>query len=398
MPARITRMMALMMRVTAVKNKKRTPLELYIHIPFCVQKCQYCDFLSGPSDQETKNRYIEALLNEIQAVQGVEAYEIVSVFIGGGTPSVLEAEAIASIIEAIREKFYFASEVEITIEANPGTVDLEKLQIYHKSGINRLSLGLQSTDPSELKMLGRIHTYEEFLQSYQWARAAGFHNINIDVMFAIPGQTGEAWREHLYQVAELKPEHISAYSLIIEEGTPFAERELDLPDEDTEYQMYEDTAAVLEEYGYHQYEISNYAKKGYTCRHNIGYWRRTEYLGLGLGAASLYEGRRFSNTRDMQEYLKFSGNTERIRKDIVELSRNDQIEEFMYLGLRMTEGVSEIDFEQNFGQKLENIYGSVLKKYKETGFLEKIGTNWRFTRKGIHVSNHILAEFLLDEE
>ena len=275
---------------------------------------------------------------------------------------------------------------------------MEKLQIYHKSGINRLSLGLQSTDPSELKMLGRIHTYEEFLQSYQWARAAGFHNINIDVMFAIPGQKGEAWREHLYQVAELKPEHISAYSLIIEEGTPFAERELDLPDEDTEYQMYEDTAAVLEEYGYHQYEISNYAKKGYTCRHNIGYWRRTEYLGLGLGAASLYEGRRFSNTRDMQEYLKFSGNTERIRKDIVELSRNDQIEEFMYLGLRMTEGVSEIDFEQNFGQKLENIYGSVLKKYKETGFLEKIGTNWRFTRKGIHVSNHILAEFLLDEE
>lgn len=398
MPARITRMMALMMRVTAVKNKKRTPLELYIHIPFCVQKCQYCDFLSGPSDQETKNRYIEALLNEIQAVQGVEAYEIVSVFIGGGTPSVLEAEAIASIIEAIREKFYFASEVEITIEANPGTVDLEKLQIYHKSGINRLSLGLQSTDPSELKMLGRIHTYEEFLQSYQWAREAGFHNINIDMMFAIPGQTGEAWREHLYQVAELKPEHISAYSLIIEEGTPFAERELDLPDEDTEYQMYEDTAAVLEEYGYHQYEISNYAKKGYTCRHNIGYWRRTEYLGLGLGAASLYEGRRFSNTRDMQEYLKFSGNTERIRKDIVELSRNDQIEEFMYLGLRMTEGVSEIDFEQNFGQKLEDIYGSVLKKYKETGFLEKIGTNWRFTRKGIHVSNHILAEFLLDEE
>ena len=381
-----------------MKNKKRTPLELYIHIPFCVQKCQYCDFLSGPSDQETKNRYIEALLNEILAVQGVEAYEIVSVFIGGGTPSVLEAEAIASIIEAIQEKFYFAPEVEITIEANPGTVDLEKLQIYHKSGINRLSLGLQSTDPSELKMLGRIHTYEEFLQSYQWAREAGFHNINIDMMFAIPGQTGEAWREHLYQVAELKPEHISAYSLIIEEGTPFAERELDLPDEDTEYQMYEDTAAVLEEYGYHQYEISNYAKKGYTCRHNIGYWRRTEYLGLGLGAASLYEGRRFSNTRDMQEYLKFSGNTERIRKDIVELSRNDQIEEFMYLGLRMTEGVSEIDFEQNFGQKLEDIYGSVLKKYKETGFLEKIGTNWRFTRKGIHVSNHILAEFLLDEE
>lgn len=385
-----------MMRAATVKNKSRTPLELYIHIPFCVQKCQYCDFLSGPSDQETRGRYIEALLTEIRAVQGIEAYEIVSVFIGGGTPSVLEAEAIASIIETIQKKFYFSPDAEITIEANPGTVDLAKLKTYRRAGINRLSLGLQSTDPEELKMLGRIHTYKEFLQSYQWAREAGFHNINIDMMFAIPGQTGEAWRSHLRQVAELKPEHISAYSLIIEEGTPFAERELDLPDEDTEYQMYEDTAAVLEEYGYHQYEISNYAKEGYACRHNIGYWRRTEYLGLGLGASSLYEGRRFSNTRDMQEYLGFSGDSERIRKDITELSLNDQIEEFMYLGFRMTEGISEIDFEQKFGQKLENIYGSVLKKYKETGFLEKVGTNWRFTRKGIHVSNHILAEFLLD--
>ena len=352
-----------------MKNKNRTPLELYIHIPFCVQKCQYCDFLSGPSDQETRDRYIKALRAEIQAVQGVEAYEIVSVFIGGGTPSVLKAEAIASIMETIQ-----------------------------KTGINRLSLGLQSTDSKELRMLGRIHTYEEFLQSYQWAREAGFQNINIDLMFAIPGQTGEAWRAHLRQVAELKPEHISAYSLIIEEGTPFAECELDLPDEDTEYQMYEDTAGILAEYGYRQYEISNYAKDGYACRHNIGYWKRTEYLGLGLGASSLYGENRFSNTRDMQEYLGFSGNTERIRKDVLKLSFKDQIEEFMYLGLRMTEGISEIDFEQNFGQKLENIYGSVLQKYKETGFLEKTGANWRFTRKGIHVSNHILAEFLLDEE
>lgn len=381
-----------------MKNKNRIPLELYIHIPFCVQKCQYCDFLSGPSDQETRDRYIKALRAEIQAVQGVEAYEIVSVFIGGGTPSVLKAEAIASIMETIQKKFCFSPDAEITIESNPGTVDLAKLNAYRETGINRLSLGLQSTDSKELRMLGRIHTYEEFLQSYQWAREAGFQNINIDLMFAIPGQTGEAWRAHLRQVAELKPEHISAYSLIIEEGTPFAECELDLPDEDTEYQMYEDTAGILAEYGYQQYEISNYAKDGYACRHNIGYWKRTEYLGLGLGASSLYGENRFSNTRDMQEYLGFSGNTERIRKDVLKLSLKDQIEEFMYLGLRMTEGISEIDFEQNFGQKLENIYGSVLQKYKETGFLEKTGASWRFTRKGIHVSNHILAEFLLDEE
>ena len=218
------------------------------------------------------------------------------------------------------------------------------------------------------------------------------------MMFAIPGQTGEAWREHLHQVAELKPEHISAYSLIIEEGTPFAERKLNLPDEDTEYQMYEDTAAVLAEYGYRQYEISNYAREGYSCRHNIGYWKRTEYLGLGLGASSLFRGERFSNTRDMQEYLAFSKDTACIRKENTKLSRNDQIEEFMYLGLRMTEGISEKDFEENFHENLEHVYGTVLQKYKETGFLEKVGRNWRFTRKGIHVSNHILAEFLLDED
>ena len=398
MTVQTVRMMVRMMRIQTVKNKKCIPLELYIHIPFCVQKCQYCDFLSGPSDQETRKRYIEALLAEIQAVQGVEAYEIVSVFIGGGTPSVLEAGAIASIIEAIREKFAFSADTEITIEANPGTVDLEKLKDYRRAGINRLSLGLQSTEPAELRMLGRIHSYEEFLQSYRQAREAGFANINIDMMFAIPGQTGEAWREHLHQVAELKPEHISAYSLIIEEGTPFAERKLNLPDEDTEYQMYEDTAAVLAEYGYRQYEISNYAREGYSCRHNIGYWKRTEYLGLGLGASSLFRGERFSNTRDMQEYLAFSKDTACIRKENTKLSRNDQIEEFMYLGLRMTEGISEKDFEENFHENLEHVYGTVLQKYKETGFLEKVGRNWRFTRKGIHVSNHILAEFLLDED
>ena len=218
---------------------------------------------------------------------------------------------------------------------------MRNFNAYRETGINRLSLGLQSTDSKELRMLGRIHTYEEFLQSYQWAREAGFQNINIDLMFAIPGQTGEAWRAHLRQVAELKPEHISAYSLIIEEGTPFAECELDLPDEDTEYQMYEDTAEILERYGYRQYEISNYAKQGYMCRHNAGYWQRLEYLGFGLGASSLYGGMRFSNTHQMQEYLKESRNPDQIRKDVTVLSRNEQIEEFMFLGLRMTEGISE---------------------------------------------------------
>lgn len=380
-----------------MKNNRRIPLELYVHIPFCVRKCQYCDFLSGPSDEETKDRYIEALLKEIRAAEHTEDYEIVSVFIGGGTPSALKAEAIASIMSTLQEQFFFCEDAEVTIEANPGTVDLEKLTIYRNVGINRLSLGLQSTDAEELKLLGRIHSYEEFLKSYEWAREAGFSNINIDLMFAIPGQTGEAWRQHLYQVAELNPEHISAYSLIIEEGTPFAEQNLDLPDEDTEYQMYEDTAEILERYGYRQYEISNYAKQGYMCRHNAGYWQRREYLGFGLGASSLYGGMRFSNTRRMQEYLKESRNPDQIRKDVTVLLRNERIEEFMFLGLRMTEGISEKKFEENFDVRLMDVYGDILQKYEETGFMEHIETKWRLTRKGIHVSNHILADFLLDE-
>ena len=380
-----------------MKNNRRIPLELYVHIPFCVRKCQYCDFLSGPSDEETKDRYIEALLKEIRAAEHTEDYEIVSVFIGGGTPSALKAEAIASIMRTLQEQFFFCEDAEVTIEANPGTVDPEKLTIYRNVGINRLSLGLQSTDAEELKLLGRIHSYEEFLKSYEWAREAGFSNINIDLMFAIPGQTGEAWRQHLYQVAELNPEHISAYSLIIEEGTPFAEQNLDLPDEDTEYQMYEDTAEILERYGYRQYEISNYAKQGYMCRHNAGYWQRREYLGFGLGASSLYGGMRFSNTHQMQEYLKESRNPDQIRQDVTVLSRNERIEEFMFLGLRMTEGISEKKFEENFNVRLMDIYGDILQKYEETGFMEHIETKWRLTRKGIHVSNHILADFLLDE-
>ena len=374
-------------------------LELYLHIPFCIRKCEYCDFLSGPADERNRRTYLDALLRELAAVgPQAEDYEVTSVYIGGGTPSLLPGEWMEKLMAGVREGYCLAKDAEISMEANPGTLTKENLAGYRRAGINRLSLGCQSTDDAELKLLGRIHTWAQFQESFRMAREAGFTNLNVDLMSGLPGQHLASWEESLETIARMEPEHISAYSLIIEEGTPFAECELDLPDEDTEYQMYEDTAGILAEYGYQQYEISNYAKDGYACRHNIGYWKRTEYLGLGLGASSLYGENRFSNTRDMQEYLGFSGNTERIRKDVLKLSLKDQIEEFMYLGLRMTEGISEIDFEQNFGQKLENIYGSVLQKYKETGFLEKTGTNWRFTRKGIHVSNHILAELLLDEE
>lgn len=369
-------------------------IELYVHIPFCVKKCDYCDFLSGPADREHQKSYVKALLKEIRGVSLPEGYVVASLFLGGGTPSSIDACLIEEILSSLKKKFLISPDAEVTIEANPGTLTKEKLAVYRRAGINRLSLGLQSADDGELRMLGRIHTYEEFLESFRLAREAGFSNINVDLMSAIPGQTYEGWIRNLRTVAELEPEHISAYSLIVEEGTPFAERELNLPDEDTEYRMYEDTAGVLAEYGYSQYEISNYAKKGFSCRHNIGYWNRTEYLGLGLGAASLCGNVRFFNTADMREYLQNSGDPSQIRREIQHLTEREQMEEFMFLGLRMTEGIREADFADQFGCSLEEIYGKVLEKYEKTGFLEHKYGFWRFTRKGIHVSNVILAEFI----
>ena len=373
-------------------------LELYLHIPFCVRKCAYCDFLSFPAEKEIQKQYVNCLIEEIRQFDLAEDYVVSTIFFGGGTPSVLEGSEIMRIMQAIRERFPdIREDAEITIECNPGTLTEEKLQIYQKAGINRLSLGLQSADQEELKLLGRIHTYNQFKENFYLARRIGFANINVDLMSALPGQSVESYRCTLKKVCELGPEHISAYSLIIEEGTPFAQKKLILPTEDEEYQMYEDTAEILRKYGFHQYEISNYARDGFECRHNKGYWQRTEYLGAGLGAASLFRGKRFSNTRDMQTYLADSTEPDKIREDVTALSRNNEIEEFMFLGLRMTEGISERQFERNFGCRIEDIYGSVLAKYKEMDLLEHTGEFWRFTRKGIHVSNPVLADFLLDE-
>jgi len=378
-----------------MKNKAKKPMELYVHIPFCVKKCDYCDFLSGPAGKERQREYFQSLGREIAAVPEFPDREITTVFIGGGTPSVPDPALMGAILDQIRNKFFMAPDAEITIEANPGTLYKEKLQEYRKHGVNRLSLGLQSPQNRELKILGRIHTWEEFLESFFMAREAGFSNINIDLMSAIPEQTYEDWEKNLRTVAELSPEHISAYSLIVEEGTPFWERELDLPDEDTEYRMYEDVAAVLKEYDYHQYEISNYAKAGCECRHNEGYWQRKDYLGLGLGAASLLGMERFSNTADMQEYLKNSSAPEKIRKNRELLTREDEMAEFMFLGLRMTQGVSKKEFQEYFGTAIENIYGEVLKKYKKQGLLLEESGRIFLSREGIHVSNAVMAEFLL---
>ena len=379
-----------------MKNRKEnSPMEIYIHIPFCIRKCDYCDFLSGPSGPEEQADYVQALLREIQAVEEGEGRSVSSIFIGGGTPSVLDERLLGDILREIRNRFKMEEDAEITIEVNPGTANIGKLQAYREMGINRLSIGLQSPEDRELKILGRIHNYGQFLETYQEARTVGFDNINIDLMSAIPDQTYEGWVKNLRTVAELEPEHISAYSLIVEEGTPFAARKLNLPDEDTEYNMYEATAQILKEYGFEQYEISNYARKGRECRHNVGYWTRQDYLGFGLGASSLYGKERFANTADMKKYLENSKNPEKIREKEPSLTREDEMAEFMFLGLRMTKGISKADFQRCFGCTIESVYGEVLEKYESMEMLlEKDGRIF-LSREGIHVSNSIMAEFLL---
>lgn len=371
-------------------------LELYLHIPFCIRKCEYCDFLSGPADERNRRTYLDALLRELAAVgPQAEDYEVTSVYIGGGTPSLLPGDWMEKLMAGVREGYCLAKDAEISMEANPGTLTKENLAGYRRAGINRLSLGCQSTDDAELKLLGRIHTWAQFQESFRMAREAGFTNLNVDLMSGLPGQHLASWEKSLETIARMEPEHISAYSLIIEEGTPFSARKLDLPDEDTEYRMYEDVAAVLGKYGYYQYEISNYAKKDRNCRHNEGYWQRKDYLGLGLGAASLVGRERFTNTSDMSEYLENSGNLEKIRTDRETLTREDEMGEFMFLGLRMTKGVSKKDFQEYFGTSIEKIYGEVLEKYKKQGLLLEEDGRVCLSRAGIHVSNAIMADFLL---
>ena len=376
------------------RNITDSPMEIYVHIPFCIKKCDYCDFLSGPAGKERQREYFQSLGREIAAVPEFPDREITTVFIGGGTPSVPDPALMGAILDQIRNKFFMAPDAEITIEANPGTLYKEKLQEYRKHGVNRLSLGLQSPQNRELKILGRIHTWEEFLESFFMAREAGFSNINIDLMSAIPEQTYEDWEKNLRTVAELSPEHISAYSLIIEEGTPFASRTLNLPDEDAEYNMYEATAQILREYGFEQYEISNYAKKGRECRHNVGYWIRQDYLGFGLGASSLYGKERFANTQDMKKYLENSRTPEKIREKEPPLTREDEMAEFMFLGLRMTRGISKAEFERQFGSEIDAIYGDVLRKYKSMRLLLEENGRIFLSREGIHVSNSVMADFL----
>ena len=383
--------------------KERKKLSLYLHIPFCASKCHYCDFLSGPDTKENIERYVELLCKEIRIkAEPLKAEEKITdtVFFGGGTPSLLEPGQMIKIMSTLREEFRILPEAEISLELNPGTVCKEKLKTYQQLGINRLSIGLQSANNEELKRLGRIHTYEEFLNTWQEVKRLGFSNINIDLMSSLPGQTLESYRNTLEKITSLKPEHISAYSLIIEEGTNFhnwygeeGEKTKELPSEETDREMYYLTKTILRENGYERYEISNYSLTTHECRHNIGYWTGKPYLGMGLGASSYRNQERFQNEGRMKEYedkilLGKDPIMERIPLELTE-----RMQEFMFLGLRRMKGISEKDFSTEFGISLEQVYGDKLRALESQQLLAYDQGRWYLTERGIDVSNRVFVEF-----
>lgn len=425
---------------------EKRPLGLYIHIPFCVKKCAYCDFLSFPLDEATKERYVNALCEEVRAnKENAEEYTVETIYFGGGTPSVLSVEQLGTVFGAILESFAVRGFVqdeqekkakkklrfgknkqeepmeeetpelrlqrvqsgelaEVTIEVNPGTADAEKLTALYELGFNRLSMGLQSAVSSELECLGRIHTKEQFAECVRAAREAGFRNISGDLMSGLPGQTESTLTESIGFLLAQEPEHVSVYSLQIEDGTEFAKRygedgpeKSKLPDEDADRAMYELTGKLLEEAGYERYEISNYAKNGFESRHNSSYWQGTEYLGMGLGASSLMSNARFHNTTDIEEYISGAADLFSLREDMERLVQKEQMEEFMFLGLRMCRGIEKAEFKRRFKCDIETVYGDVMKRLTAQGVLAEAEGRVYLTLRGIDVSNVVLAEFLLEE-
>lgn len=381
----------------------RRELGIYVHIPFCVKKCAYCDFLSFPAKMNTQRSYFRALREEIASFAPAREYEAVSVYFGGGTPSLADADEIVRTMEVIRSVFSLRADAEITIECNPGTLDRKKLDVYRRAGFNRLSIGLQSMDNALLKTLGRVHTRERFLEEYRNARDAGFDNINIDLMYGLPGQSFASFAGTLSEVVSLRPEHISAYSLIIEEGTPFWERyheddlskklgdrPLFLPDEDEEDRMTDLMKKVLRKNGIYRYEISNYARRGRESRHNTGYWKRREYAGFGLGASGQTGNSRYRITSSLEAYLKSPGEKE----EEIHLTREDEISETMILGLRMTEGVDLQLFEEQFGIRAEDLFRDQVEQFLEAGLLERTDHSLRLTERGFDVSNLVMCTFM----
>lgn len=371
-----------------MKNKQA--MELYIHIPFCKKKCNYCDFLSFPGKEYRYWDYLEALTRDIRRYGG---HTVSTIYIGGGTPSAMPIGFYDKLFGCIRENFFLQPDAEVTIEANPGTLTAAKAVEYKRAGINRMSLGLQSSIDEELQTLGRIHTYTDFLKSFEVARKAGIGNINVDLMMGIPGQTEESFKTTLSRVALLHPEHISAYMLMVEDGTPFQElyrtQPERFPNEETVGNLYEMTVAFLAKKGYEQYEISNFSRNGYACKHNTGYWKRIPYLGIGLGAASLIDETRYRVTTDLSDYLK-----ELSYESEEKLSMTDIKNETIMLGLRLKDGISYTDLKEEFGEGFAGRTIARLGRYVEDGFMEHDYDRFYFTTKGYLVSNTILSELI----
>lgn len=372
-------------------------LGIYIHIPFCVKKCAYCDFYSL-CDLSLQTNYVNALISQIASFRAEAKNRIVdTIYIGGGTPSILSGEQILRILKTVRKTFKVSEDAEITLEANPGTLNPEKLVAYHEAGINRLSIGLQSANPAELSMLGRIHTKEEFERSFLLARLEGFQNINVDIMYALPGQTEQTLSETLDYVIGFDPDHISFYGLTIEPETPFGrnkEIEALLPGEDVQVEMYLKSIDKLEGAGFFQYEISNFSKPGFECHHNMRYWKLEEYLGFGPAAHSFFDGMRYSYGKSIRNFITTPCQRNKLL-DSQEFSTNEEEAlEFVMLGFRLRSGIDITEYGERFGEDFEAQYGERMQPFIEKEYIMKTKNGYRLSRRGFLISNYILSEIL----
>ena len=385
-------------------------LGLYIHIPFCKQKCYYCDFVSYSNKNELIEKYIDAVKKEI--IKYAEEnkimykhylepkYGIKTIYIGGGTPSAIDEKYIEDLLNTVKDNFTILENAEITIEVNPGTVNIQKLKSYKKAGINRLSIGLQAVQDNILKTIGRIHTYKEFEDTYKQARQVGFSNINVDLMIDLPTQTLDDVKESVKTLVNLKPEHISVYSLIVEENTKICEminqKIVQIEPEDIERKMYWYVKNTLEKHKYYQYEISNFAKLGYESRHNMDCWDQNEYIGIGVNASSFLESKRYSNIEKIEEYISNIENNMQNKNLILEeiLDNESKMKEYMMLGLRKIEGVNIFRFESKFGKNPIVKFCKELEKLNHEGLIEVDGSNIKLTDKGIDLANLVWEEFI----
>ena len=375
-------------------------LGIYIHIPFCKQKCFYCDFCSFANKNEMQEKYVETVINEIKNITHKEKYTVTTIYLGGGTPSILNPEYIKNILQEIKSSFKILDDAEITIEINPGTVNEEKLKRYKEYGINRLSIGLQSANDKILKNIGRIHDYKQFEETFFFARKCGFKNINVDLMIGLPTQAIEDVKQTLEKIIQKNPEHISVYSLIIEEGTTIEklinENKLQLPDEETERIMYWTVVNELKENGYNQYEISNFSKKTYESKHNTNCWKQKQYIGLGTSAHSYLNKKRYSNTNNIEEYIK-NIQESNISKNITiheEQTEESTMNEYMLLGLRMIQGININEFKQKFKIDPTIKYKEILEKLQKENLIQITETSIKLTKQGIDFGNIVWEEFI----